>query len=150
MVKDSEILKVPSVSKVEILTSEGGTIQANGKQLKVNFEINIPIKDYKNLSFSFQILNHLNKAILFAYVFDIDEPLCRNKGINKISYIFNKLRLYKGDYYLKIHLANSKTREKFEEFDCCSFEVEMIDNKEPEWGWQNNVCQYIEDGDWVL
>jgi lipopolysaccharide transport system ATP-binding protein len=24
----------------------------------------------------------------------------------------------------------------------------MLDKKAPEWGWQNNVCQYIEEGKW--
>jgi lipopolysaccharide transport system ATP-binding protein len=28
--------------------------------------------------------------------------------------------------------------------------VEMINKKEPEWGWQNNVCQYVEEGKWML
>ncbi|WP_281322659.1 ABC transporter ATP-binding protein [Flavobacterium aestivum] len=142
------LLNVPSITKVEILTSEGGTLQANGKSFKVNFEIEMPNEDYENLSLSFQIIDNLNKAILFAYVFDNNTPICRKNGINKIGYEFDNLRLYKGSYYLKIHLANSKTREKFQEFDCCSFEVEMINQKEPEWGWQNNVCQYIDEGKW--
>jgi lipopolysaccharide transport system ATP-binding protein len=144
------LLSLPSVTKVEIVTSEGGTLQANDKSLKVKFEINMPNENYENLSFSFQIINNLNKAVLFAYIFDIDEPICRDQGINKFSYEFNKLRLYKGNYYLRVHLANSKKREKFQEFDCCSFEVEMINQKEPEWGWQNNVCQYIDEGKWTI
>ena len=144
-----QLLNLPSVTKIEILTSEGGTLQANDKPLKINFEINMPNENYENLSFSFQIINNLNKAVLFAYVFDKNSPICRKQDINKICYEFNNLRLYKGNYYLKIHLANSKTREKFQEFDCCSFEVEMINQKEPEWGWQNNVCQYIDEGKWI-
>ena len=78
------------------------------------------------------------------------KKLNRKKGINKISYKFSKIRLYKGNYYIKVHLANSKTREKFQEFDCCSFAVEMINQKEPEWGWQNNVCKYIDEGKWTI
>lgn len=140
----------PSVTRVEIITSEGGTLQANGETFKIDFEINMPVDNYEGLSFSFQIMNNLNKAILFAYVFDINAPICRKKGINKISYSFNKLRLYKGNYHLKVHIANSKTREKFQEFDCCNFEVDMLNQKEPEWGWQNNVCQYIDEGEWMI
>jgi len=142
------LIDKPSVTKVEIVTSEGGTLHANGKSLKINFEINMPIDDYENLAFSIQIMNNLNNAILFAYIFDNQTPICRKKMINKLSYEFNKLRLYKGNYFIRVHLANSKTREKFQEFDCCNFEVEMINQKEPEWGWQNNVCQYIEEGVW--
>ena len=145
-----ELINKPSVTKVEILTSEGGTLQANGKTLKINFEINMPNENYENLAFSFQIINNLNKPVLYSYIFDNNSPICRTKGNNKMSYEFDNLRLYKGNYYLKIHLANSKTREKFQEFDCCSFEIEMISQKEPEWGWQNNVCQYIDEGKWLV
>lgn len=140
----------PTVTKVEVLTSEGGTLHANGKPLKINFEIYMPSKNYKNLAFAFQIMNNLNTGVLFTYIFDIDAPLCRKNGINKLSYVFNKLRIYKGNYFIRIHLANSKTREKFQEFDCCNIEVEMINQKEPEWGWQNNVCQYIDEGKWSV
>ena len=141
---------IPSITKVQIVTSEGGVLQANGKPFQIDFEINIPEENYKYLSVSFQIFNNLNKAMLFSYIFDIDQPICRKKGVNQLSYEFQNLRLYKGNYYIKVHLANSKTREKFQEFDCCSFEVEMLNQKEPEWGWQNNVCQYIDDGNWII
>jgi lipopolysaccharide transport system ATP-binding protein len=140
----------PTITKVELITSEGGIIQSNGNLFKVNFEINLPIDNYENLALSFQIFDSLNKAVLFSYVFDSSTPICRKKDINKISYEFFNLRLYRGSYYIKAHLANSKTREKFQEFDCCAFEVEMINQKEPEWGWQNNVCKYIDEGKWNI
>lgn len=147
---EKPLLNVPSVTKVEVLTSEGGTLHANGKSLKINFEVNMPNDNYEDLAFAFQIMNNLNTGILFTYIFDIDEPLCRKTGVNKLSYEFNKLRIYKGNYFIRIHLANSKTREKFQEFDCCNIEVAMINQKEPEWGWQNNICQYIDDGKWNI
>lgn len=143
-------LDIPSVTKVEVLTSEGGTLQANGKPLRIDFEINMPNDDYENLGFSFQIMSNLNSGVLYTYIFDIDSPLCRKAGINKLSYEFTKLRIYKGNYFIRIHLANSKTRVKFQEFDCCNIEVEMINKKEPEWGWQNNICQYIDEGNWTV
>lgn len=143
-----ELLNCPSVTRVELVTSEGGTLQSSGEPLKILFKINMPSANYENLSFSFQIFDYLNKAVLYSYIFDVDQSICRKKGINDIVFQYNKLRLYKGNYYLKVHLANSKTREKFQEFDCCNFDVEMINQKEPEWGWQSNVCQYIEDGTW--
>lgn len=140
----------PSITKVELITSEGGMVQANGSSMKIDIEISMPVENYENIAPAFQIFDSLNKALLFSYIFDIETPICRKKGINKLSYVFNNLRLYKGNYYIKVHLANSKTRQKFEEFDCCGFQVEMINKKEPEWGWQNNVCQYLEEGKWIL
>ena len=140
--------KVPSFVKVELITSEGGILQSNLKPLEISFEINMPTENYENTAIAFQIFDELNRAITYNYVFDHDEPICRKKGINKINFKFNTIRLYKGSYFLRIHLANSKTREKFQEIDCCSFEVAMINQKEPEWGWQNNVCKYIDEGKW--
>lgn len=138
----------PTITKVEIITSEGGILQANGKALKINFEINMPFDDYENLGLSFQVYDYLNKAVLYTYIFDKDRAICRKKGVNVLSYEFEQLRLYKGNYYLKVHLANSKTRQKFQEFECCNFDVEMIKQIEPEWGWQNEVCKYIDQGNW--
>ncbi len=142
------LASVPSFTKVEITTSEGGILQSNMQPLLVSFEINMLDENYQNISIGFQIFDELNKAVIFNYVFDQEHPICRKKGKNLIEYKFKNLRLYKGSYFLRIHLANSKTREKFQEIDCCSFEVAMINQKEPEWGWQNNVCKYIEEGNW--
>ncbi|MBL0012850.1 MAG: ABC transporter ATP-binding protein [Flavobacterium sp.] len=144
------VINKPTITKVELKTSEGGMIQAYGKSLIISLEINMPIDNYENIAPAIQIFDDLNKAVLLSYIFDIDSPICRKKGVNKITYEYTNIRLYKGSYYLKMHLANSKTREKFQEFECCSFEVEMIDQKEPEWGWQNNACKYIDEGKWTI
>jgi lipopolysaccharide transport system ATP-binding protein len=143
-------INLPSVTRVELFTSEGGMLQSNRKPLKISFEINMPHENYENIAVAFQIFDDLNKAIIYSYVFDNESPICRKNGLNKISYDFFNIRLYKGRYSLRVHLANSKTREKFQEFDCCSFEVEMLNQKEPEWGWQNNVCKYIDEGEWTI
>ncbi|MFV8226704.1 ABC transporter ATP-binding protein [Christiangramia aquimixticola] len=143
------LLDIPSVTKVEILTSEGGVLQRNNGSFVIKFEINMPKQDIKNLALSFQILNHLQRPVLYDYIFDINTPICRVKGRNILSFTYQNLSLYKGLYSLKVHLADSKTRKKIQEFDCCSFQVEMIDQKEPEWGWQKNVCQYIDKGFWT-
>lgn len=144
------LLDLPSVTRVEILTSEGGTLHANGKPLRINFEINMPNENYENMALSFQVLNHLQVPVLYDYIFDFDSQICRSKGLNKLSFIYEKISLYKGNYNIRVHLAETKTKTKFQEFDCCSFEVEMIGMKEPEWGWQKNVCQYIDKGAWEI
>lgn len=140
----------PTIVKIEVETSEGGVLQANSKSLKIHFDLHMPCENYENIALAFQILDELNKSILFTYIFDKDQPVARKKGINKLVYEFTNLKLYKGTYYFKIHLANSKTREKYQEFECCSLNVEMINLKEPEWGWQNHICNYIEEGNWNL
>lgn len=138
----------PVITKIEMITSEGGTLQANGGKLILNFDITMPESDMTNMALSFQIFNHLNRPIIYNWIFDNEVPICRQKGINKLRFEFPSIRLYKGNYYLRAHLAETKTKIKFQEIDCCPFEVEMINKKEPEWGWQNDVCQYSDNGNW--
>jgi homopolymeric O-antigen transport system ATP-binding protein len=139
----------PCVTKVEMITSEGGSLQANGRPLKLNFDVTMPENNLPNMALSFQVFNHLNQAVIYNWLFDIEQPFCRKKGINTLSFDFSGIRLYKGNYFIRVHLAETKTKTKFQEFDCCPFEVEMIDQREPEWGWQNGVCQYFDDGKWI-
>jgi lipopolysaccharide transport system ATP-binding protein len=142
-------VNTPTVTKVQILTSERGALQGYRKPFKIDFEVTMPEQNIKNIALSFQVLNHLEIPVLYDYIFDIENQICRSKGVNKLSFTYNQLSLYKGNYSLKIHLAETKTKTKFQEFSCCPFEVDMINIREPEWGWQKNVCQYFEDGVWV-
>jgi len=137
----------PSVTRVEMITSENGVLQGNHRPLTINFDVQMPF-DMEGLALSIQVFNHLNQAVLYNWLFDTDTPICRTKGLHKLSITFKSLKLYQGNYFLRVHLAETATRSKFQQFDCCPFEVVMIDKKAPEWGWQNNVCQYIEEAEW--
>lgn len=148
--KQEALKDYPSVIKVKIVTSEGGTVQRNKGPFTIEFEVNMPDSNMRNLALSFQILNHLQSPVVFDYIFDINKPICRLKGKNLLSFTYDELLLYKGSYSLRIHLADTKTRSKFQEFDCCFFQVEMIGQKEPEWGWQKNACQYTDKGVWEI
>jgi lipopolysaccharide transport system ATP-binding protein len=141
---------IPTITKVEILTSEGGTLQSHGNMMSINFEIVMPSENFENMAISFQVFNDLNQPVLYNWLFDIDQPYCRKKGINYLTFTYPAVKLYKGNYYLRVYLAESKTKKVFQQMDCCSFVVEMINKKEPEWGWQNKVCQFIDEGNWKM
>jgi lipopolysaccharide transport system ATP-binding protein len=100
------------------------------------------------MALSLQIFNHLNQPITYNWYFDEGDLLMRKKGTHNMSIRFDKLKLYQGNYFVRVHLAETVTKTKFQQFDCCPFEIAMLDKKAPEWGWQNNVCQYIEEGKW--
>jgi len=138
----------PCITKVEVVTSEGGVLQGNEKPLTVNFEAQLPY-DLNGFALSLQIFNHLNQPIVYNWFFDEADKEPRKKGTHNFTINFNKLRLYQGNYFVRVHLAETVTKTKFQQFDCCPFEVAMLDKKAPEWGWQNNVCQYMEDGNWT-
>lgn len=138
----------PCITRVEVVTSEGGVLQGNEKPLTVNFEAQLPY-DVNGFALSLQIFNHLNQPIVYNWFFDEADKEPRKKGIHNFSVRFDKLKLYQGNYFVRVHLAETVTKTKFQQFDCCPFEVAMLDKKAPEWGWQNNVCQYTEEGNWT-
>jgi lipopolysaccharide transport system ATP-binding protein len=138
----------PCVTKVEVVTSEGGLLQGNEKPLVINFEILLPF-DVTGMALSLQVFNYLNQPVIYNWLFDDETPVRRKKGIHKISIRYDSIRLYQGNYFVRVHLAETVTKTKFQQFDCCPFEIAMIDRKAPGWGWQNNVCQYIEHGEWT-
>ena len=81
------IEKLPTVTKVALQTSELGVLQGSGDILILNFEITMPQENMPGLALSFQVMNHLNHAVIYKYIFDFETPICRKKGINKLSFI---------------------------------------------------------------
>ena len=49
---------------------------------------------------------------------------------------------------MKVHLAESKHKQKFDEVECCFFRVEMLNLAAPEWGWYDNMTLYLDKGKW--
>jgi lipopolysaccharide transport system ATP-binding protein len=143
-------LTKPTVTRVELQTSEKGMIHSFGEPLSVRFEVNIPNERMEHMALSVQVMNHLNYPVLYNWIFDLEQPIFRTQGRHTITLQFRNLRTYKGNYFIRVHLAETRTKQKFQQFDCCSFEVVMLNRKEPEWGWQNNVCQYFDDASWLI
>ncbi len=141
---------IPTVTKVEMQTSEDGMIHSFGEELTLAFTVQMPEQRFENMALSVQVMNYLNYPVLYNWVFDIEQPMLREAGDHLIRLQFKNLRLYKGNYFIRVHLAETKIKQKFQQFDCCPFEVVMLNRKEPEWGWQNNVCQYFDDATWFV
>jgi lipopolysaccharide transport system ATP-binding protein len=138
----------PSITKVQLVTSSANNIHINGEPLYIDIDVNMN-ETIEGMALSLQIFNEKEVPIIFTYVFDVDKPILRLRGTNKMRCIIPECNLYQGKYYLKVHLAESKGRTKFQEIDkICQFEVNMM-NKIIEWGWQKNVCIYTEKFDWV-
>ncbi len=138
----------PSFVRVEVITSEAEGVHKNGEDLIIEIEVNMPfIKE--GIAVSFQIFNEKELPVIYNYIFDSEQPILRKTGISKLKCIIPKCKLYQGFYYLKMHLAESRGKIKFQEVDkICQFEVKMM-NKIIEWGWQKDVCIYTEDFVWI-
>jgi lipopolysaccharide transport system ATP-binding protein len=139
--------KKPSFTRIQVYTSEQPGVHKNGGKLSIELDINMT-EIIEGMSVSIQILNERELPVIFSYIFDVDRPILRSKGISTLKCTFPGCRLYEGKYYLRVHLAESKGRVKFHEIDrICEFEVKMLDDI-IEWGWQKGVCIYTEDQQW--
>lgn len=137
----------PQIIRAEVQTSEGGNIHKNGEDLIILVDVNMPAL-IPNMNLSIQIFNSRERAIIYTYAFDVDKPLLRNTGVRRYKFTLPKCKLYQDEYYLKLHLAESKSRVKFQTIDkVCAFEVKMIDRM-IEWGWPRDVCSYTEEFFW--
>ena len=139
----------PSFTRVQVYTSEESGIHKNGEELSIEVDVNMT-EVMEGMSVSIQILNENELPIIYSYIFDVNTPILRSKGISTLKCTFPNCRLYLGKYYIRVHLAESKGRVKFQEIDrICEFEVQML-GQIIEWGWQKNVCLYIEDQQWQI
>lgn len=137
----------PSITRVEVLTSEPDGSHMNGKQLVIDIEINM-LENIEGMSLSIQICNIKEQPVIYTYIFDTDTPILREIGTNKMRCTIPNCKLYAGTYHLIAHLAETKGKSKFDEIHkICEFEI-VMPNKIIEWGWQQNVCMYTEDFYW--
>jgi len=137
----------PSITSIEVIVSEEDGTQMNGKNLMIDFEVNIPeVSD--GMALSFQIVNQNGIPVIYSYSFDVEQAIFRKVAINKMRCLIPKCNLYANIYYLTVHLAETKGRTKYEVVDnICEFEV-VMPNKIIEWGWQKDVCIYTEEFIW--
>jgi lipopolysaccharide transport system ATP-binding protein len=140
----------PKVVRAEIETSLPNNNHEFGKPIKFIFFIDLP-SYIENLALSFQVVDEFNVPITHSWVFDADDNMKRSKGKYKFVGSYPNPKLYMGNYSLRIHLSNSRTKEMFHFLDgVCSFKVQMMKTVRTEYHWQKNTCKYIEDIKWQI
>jgi lipopolysaccharide transport system ATP-binding protein len=138
----------PSIVRVEVNISEPDGSHINGKPLSIDIDVNMP-QIIEGMALSLQITNENDTAVIYTYIFDVDQQILRKTGLNRMRCLIPCCNLYANKYYLTVHLAETKSRLKFEVVDnICQFEVKMP-NKIIEWGWQKDVCIYTEGFEWT-
>src|SRR5690606_29445154 len=148
--KYSGDLSLPKVISLNLKTSLPNNTQEFGKSLGVLFKILLPF-DTNNLALSFQILDELGSPITHLWHLDAETNKYRKKGEYSFSCVLPTLRLYIGSYAIRVHLSDSKTKEKYHYIDSvCNFKVEMIKNYRPDYKWEKGTCSYIEDSEWSI
>ena len=140
-------LTKPHFTNFELHTSLGGQLQSFGDKMKICLRISLPAP-IDVLEFSFQICSEsTSEPIVYNWFSTANElmQLIGKEGEQSISITIPYLHLYKGDYYFRFYLSDPRGKTTYQIVEgILPFQIQMrgITN---EWGWQNNVCKYIEN-----
>lgn len=135
----------PYFKNIELTTSHQ-QFQSFGCKLKINVSLMIP-DPVNALEFSYQICNESAEPVIYNWFSTSKElaTLIDKTGMFAITIEIPSLKLYKGHYYFRFYLSDPRGKIVYQTIEhTLPFEVQMqgIYN---EWGWQGNVCKYIED-----
>ncbi len=143
--------KKPSITEIQIITTELNKIQNHGKELAIEFEIDVPEKK-DGVALSFQIMNSQQQAVIHNWISETLSDSILDQGRFRIKCLIPFLRLYQGAYSLNVYLGEDKGKEVFDFIqNVAHFEVTMTGlNPGHSFGWQNNSCIYREDHKWEV
>jgi len=139
----------PSITRVQVFTSDPNNIHRHGKQFRIEIDVNMPFES-TGVGVSFQIMNELSQPVVASWAYPSVKPLFRERGHHTVECVIPELRLYAGEYTLTVGLADERGPVIFEHLsEICGFDVNMfgIPSGHPN-GWLPNVCVYIEDAKW--
>ena len=137
----------PRITRVELTTSEPANVQMNSKPMQVTLELNAP-RPIEGCRVSFHAINTLGEAIMYFWCHDADFPLAREAGVYRLQCTIPRLRMFMGDYTLRVHLKEHAGGKEFQTLEgICPFEVVMY-GRDREGGWYKDTCTYLEEGTW--
>ena len=139
----------PRITRVELRTSEPNNVQMNGRPMQVVIEVTTPVA-IDTARVSFHACNTLGEPMIHFWAHDPEFPMCRQPGAWRLVCTIPKLRLYLGNYTLRVHLKEFAGGREFEALEgICPFEVVMY-GKDREGGWYRGTCTYLEEGSWQV
>ena len=96
------------------------------------------------------MINSFGEPITHLWTFDAVNPMCREVGVYELNCNIPKLRLYLGEYSLKIYFTGPAGGETYEVLEnICPFEVVILDQVRDH-AFRPGTCTYIEDFDWKI
>ena len=141
----------PSVTRIDVQTSEDGGIHVHARPLRVVFEVTTPVP-LPSATFHFQIVDAQMQPVVHAMCLGAyRNGFCRTPGTYRLVCELPRLRLYLGRYAVTTHLEEAYgTWVHYQSLEAvCPFEVVMY-GREREWPWQEGRCRYLEDEQWLV
>jgi lipopolysaccharide transport system ATP-binding protein len=137
----------PKITRVELRTSEPHNVQANGKPMQVLIEITTP-RAIESARLSFHACNALGDSVIHFWAHDDEREMCRTPGTYRLVFEIPKLRLFMGNYTLRMNLKEFAGGKEFDAVESiCPFEVVMY-GQERQGGWFRGSCTYLEESSW--
>jgi ABC-type polysaccharide/polyol phosphate transport system ATPase subunit len=145
----SNSVQSPRVDRVEIKTSRANQVQISGEPLEIQFTIEHG-GPRKAMCFSFQLLNQFGAPAAHCWIYDQNQPICREGGRTVLKCRIPKLHLNVGTFYLRTYLSEPPGGHHFETLDVpLSFEVSIVE-KTTLFGWRPDACSYLEEFNWEV
>jgi lipopolysaccharide transport system ATP-binding protein len=139
----------PKITRVELKTSEPHNVQMNGQPMEVHIELKTPVP-IDGARISFHACNTMQEPVLYFWCHDTEHALAREAGTYHLVCKMPRMRMFMGDYTLRVHLKEQAGGKEFEVLEgICPFEVVMY-GRDREGGWFKGTCAYLEDGAWEV
>jgi lipopolysaccharide transport system ATP-binding protein len=140
---------VPKITRVELHTSEASNVQKNRQPMDVYIQISSPVK-LENPAISFHVIDLHHRSVAHLWAINSEIPFGRSPGEIKLSCQIPKVRLYMGQYTLKVHFSEQFGKKNSQTIEgICPFEVVMY-GQQREFNWDPNACTYTEDCEWTV
>lgn len=140
----------PTIRKINIKTTHDGNIQMHGEPLTVEIELFTP-SPLAAAAVSFQIIKSNQHPIVHQWLHDTDTPFCRVPGTYRLTCRIPKLRLYMGEYTIKVYFADARSNQMIEVVEnACPFQVSMFNTFRSEYSWKPDACSYLEESNWAI
>lgn len=143
-------LNTPKVTGVKISTSLPNNAHEYGKEIKFSFSVFLPFK-VDNLALSFMVLDEYQTSITHLWIIDAEKGEKRDIGRHSFTCTIKRPKLYMGNYTLRVHLSDSKTKIKYHYLESiCSFQIYMMTKTRTDYAWEKGTCKYLEDALWEV
>jgi len=137
----------PHLRRVRIETSEPGNIQAYGRPLVIEFELNHPAA-VTDACFSFQLLNSAGQAVVHLWRYSNTGAFANASGRTLLRCEIPFVHLNVGLHSIRAFFSGppGSTFSEMAEPDL-AFEVVRLDQPVL-FGWRSEACTYFEDATW--
>lgn len=137
------------IISVKVNTSEPNNIQKFNEKFFVEIIVNLE-QNVKIPAVSYQVFDEFENSIFHELFLGSDYDVDLNKKQLKIISEIKNIRLYPGQYFLKVHYADKLTKTRLDTInETCHFKVEVLGELR-DYYWQSGAAKYVEKGKWKI